>query len=240
MGGGAALWVGGGTCVVLRAVGSGRVRFVPAATKCGPVDALSSLSLSLLPSPSSPLPPPPSLSLSLLPSPSSPLPPPLSLSLSLFPSPSPSSPLPLPPPLSLSLCVCVCLSLLPPLLLSHPLSLSSSLSFSLTPTHTHPSSSHTHKTILHAVETPTRLLCSYLGYGLMAARAKVIETGRGGGKGHPCFAKGSKIKYTYGDKEYPVGEVVESGDFERCAEVALKALDHDKDCGQPKVGVSGV
>ncbi|GBF92834.1 apyrase-like [Raphidocelis subcapitata] len=46
---------------------------------------------------------------------------------------------------------------------------------------------------------------SYLGYGLMAARAKVIESN--GGKGHPCFAKGSALKYSYADKEYSVGEV---------------------------------
>ena len=30
-------------------------------------------------------------------------------------------------------------------------------------------------------------------------------------------------------------EVVEAGDFKRCAAAALKALDHDKDCGQEKV-----
>lgn len=73
---------------------------------------------------------------------------------------------------------------------------------------------------------------SYLGYGLMAARAKVIETS--GGKGHPCFAKGSALKYSYADKEYTVTEVVEAGDFKRCAEAAFKALEHDKDCGGPK------
>ena len=36
-------------------------------------------------------------------------------------------------------------------------------------------------------------------------------------------------------KEYSVGEVVEAGDFKRCAAMAFKALEHDKDCGQPKV-----
>lgn len=30
---------------------------------------------------------------------------------------------------------------------------------------------------------------SYLGYGLMAARAKVIEAGADSEKGHPCFSK---------------------------------------------------
>jgi hypothetical protein len=37
-------------------------------------------------------------------------------------------------------------------------------------------------------------------------------------------------------KEYSIGEVIEAGDFKRCAAMALKALEHDKDCGQPKVG----
>jgi hypothetical protein len=36
-------------------------------------------------------------------------------------------------------------------------------------------------------------------------------------------------------KEYSIGEVVEAGDFKRCAAMAFKALEHDKDCGQPKV-----
>lgn len=37
---------------------------------------------------------------------------------------------------------------------------------------------------------------SYLGYGLMAARAKVIEAGKDD-PNHPCFAKGSSLKYSY-------------------------------------------
>lgn len=40
------------------------------------------------------------------------------------------------------------------------------------------------------------VLCSYLGYGLMAARAKVIEAGKDD-PSHPCFAKGSSLKYSY-------------------------------------------
>ncbi|KAI8475039.1 MAG: nucleoside phosphatase family-domain-containing protein [Monoraphidium minutum] len=86
---------------------------------------------------------------------------------------------------------------------------------------------------------------SYLGYGLMAARAKVIESGADNATDpasasghHPCFAKGTKLKYTYGDKEYPVGEVVEAGDFRRCAAAALKALEHDKGCGHPQSACS--
>lgn len=69
----------------------------------------------------------------------------------------------------------------------------------------------------------------------MAGRAKVIEAGMKD-PSHPCFAKGSSLKYTYAGKEYAIGEVVEAGDFKKCAAMAYKALEHDKDCGQPKVG----
>ncbi|KAF8062083.1 APY2 [Scenedesmus sp. PABB004] len=79
---------------------------------------------------------------------------------------------------------------------------------------------------------------SYLGYGLMAARAKVIQAAGAGGGSHPCFAKGSGLKYSYGGAEYAVGEVSDAGDFARCAAVALKALDHDKDCGGPQADCS--
>jgi hypothetical protein len=68
----------------------------------------------------------------------------------------------------------------------------------------------------------------------MAARAKVIDAGRDD-PSHPCFAKGSSLNYSYAGKEYSIGETIEAGDFKRCAAMALKALEHDKDCGQPKV-----
>eukprot|EP00878_Enallax_costatus_P034916 GHUV01038861.1.p1 GENE.GHUV01038861.1~~GHUV01038861.1.p1 ORF type:complete len:200 (+),score=53.83 GHUV01038861.1:122-721(+) len=71
----------------------------------------------------------------------------------------------------------------------------------------------------------------------MAARAKVIEAGRDD-PNHPCFAKGSSLKYTYAGKEYAIGEVVEAGDFKKCAAITYKALEHDKDCGQPKEACS--
>ncbi len=48
-------------------------------------------------------------------------------------------------------------------------------------------------------------VCSYLGYGLMAARARVIEAGKDAEKGHPCFGKGVKLTYSYAGKDYQVG-----------------------------------
>lgn len=49
------------------------------------------------------------------------------------------------------------------------------------------------RAVLCCAVTPTH---SYLGYGLMAARAKVIEAGKDD-PNHPCFAKGSSLKYSY-------------------------------------------
>lgn len=40
---------------------------------------------------------------------------------------------------------------------------------------------------------------------------------------------------SYAGKQYSVEEEVEAGDFTRCSAAALKALEHDKDCGGPKV-----
>jgi len=42
----------------------------------------------------------------------------------------------------------------------------------------------------------------------MAARAKVIESGREADGGHPCFAKGSDLKYSYAGGLVWVGEWV--------------------------------
>lgn len=73
----------------------------------------------------------------------------------------------------------------------------------------------------------------------MAARARVIEAGEGAQGGHPCFMPGASLKYSYGGKTYDIGEVVEAGEFKKCAAVALKALEHDKACWQPQVCRTG-
>lgn len=51
---------------------------------------------------------------------------------------------------------------------------------------------------------------SYLGYGLMAARAKVIEAGKDD-PNHPCFAKGSSLKYSYAGVQWAKGQAAGQG-----------------------------
>lgn len=79
---------------------------------------------------------------------------------------------------------------------------------------------------------------SYLGYGLMAARAALIASGKNGtDRRHGCFAQGVRINYTYAGASYALEEVVESGNFEGCANAAVKALHTDK-CDHGKAACS--
>jgi apyrase len=68
---------------------------------------------------------------------------------------------------------------------------------------------------------------SYLGYGLMAGRSKVIEAGS---KGAPCFPKGYSSVYKYGGKDYPVeGNLTEP---KECGKASVKSLDQAASCGK--------
>lgn len=72
---------------------------------------------------------------------------------------------------------------------------------------------------------------SYLGYGLMAARAKMIDGGKGA-ESHPCFHKGHEGSYTYADKKYDVKALAAAGTFDGCTSVASLALELAKECGK--------
>ncbi|KAG2445302.1 hypothetical protein HYH02_008769 [Chlamydomonas schloesseri] len=69
---------------------------------------------------------------------------------------------------------------------------------------------------------------SYLGYGLMAGRAKLIDAGEKG-KPHSCIHEGAAGKYAYAGKEYTFagGET----DFEACAQIGGSALLANLTCG---------
>ncbi|KAI8468567.1 MAG: nucleoside phosphatase family-domain-containing protein [Monoraphidium minutum] len=72
---------------------------------------------------------------------------------------------------------------------------------------------------------------SYLGYGLMAARAAMIDAGKSGRHGdrrHACFAKGVAMNYTYADKVHELENVTEAGNFDACAAAAVKALNKEE------------
>eukprot|EP00798_Chlamydomonas_sp_ICE-L_P015737 gene15739-21859_t len=80
---------------------------------------------------------------------------------------------------------------------------------------------------------------SYLGYGLMAARAKLIETGMAKEKaeedGHPCFSKNVKLGYKYAGKEYNLtNDDDDESDFKQCANIGNLALDQEATCGKPQ------
>lgn len=74
---------------------------------------------------------------------------------------------------------------------------------------------------------------SYLGYGLMAGRAKVLEAGAGAGE-HACMAAGSLTKYPYAGKDYPF-TAAKVPVLAKCAETEFKALDVQKPCGVSQV-----
>lgn len=74
---------------------------------------------------------------------------------------------------------------------------------------------------------------SYLGYGLMAGRAKVLEA-HAAGTPHACVPSGSASKYVYAGKDYTfVAEKVAS--FSGCETDAVTALDLAKPCSAPQV-----
>ena len=78
---------------------------------------------------------------------------------------------------------------------------------------------------------------SYLGYGLMAGRAEVLawEETRAA---NPCVPSDHTGVYVYGGKEHTLVAAPSGASFDACAKVVLQVLQHDKDCGAPKVGPS--
>mmetsp|Transcript_4525 Transcript_4525/g.7673 ORF Transcript_4525/g.7673 Transcript_4525/m.7673 type:complete len:453 (+) Transcript_4525:180-1538(+) len=78
---------------------------------------------------------------------------------------------------------------------------------------------------------------SYLGYGLMAARAKLVETHNG--TAHPCFLKGSDVSYKYAGKDYAIKASAGAGQFKHCARVSDTMLDLLAACGVAPVDHCG-
>ncbi|GAX84844.1 hypothetical protein CEUSTIGMA_g12265.t1 [Chlamydomonas eustigma] len=72
---------------------------------------------------------------------------------------------------------------------------------------------------------------SYLGYGLMAGRAKVIEAFKKK-EGHPCFVNNYSGAYKYAGKDYNVEAAALQ--FEACSSTGTEALDTKAECGAVK------
>ncbi|CAI5950340.1 unnamed protein product [Closterium sp. NIES-65] len=66
---------------------------------------------------------------------------------------------------------------------------------------------------------------SYLGFGLMAARAQVLKAKPPGSEGHACLPKGTDDKYVYGTEEVQAHALPTGGSAAECALIAAKALE---------------
>lgn len=78
---------------------------------------------------------------------------------------------------------------------------------------------------------------SYLGYGLMAARAAVLEIDPNGPEDdtHPCIHEGYNGKYVYGEEVYQAqGKDSVGAQYDQCMATVLQALQLDQKCGAPQ------
>ena len=77
---------------------------------------------------------------------------------------------------------------------------------------------------------------SYLGYGLMAARAAVLEIDPNGpdDDSHPCIHEGFKGKYKYGSEVYTAEGKDTGAQYDQCMATVLSALKKEESCGAPQ------
>lgn len=80
---------------------------------------------------------------------------------------------------------------------------------------------------------------SYLGFGLMAARAEVLDR-MGGDEGHPCLALGFDGKYEYGRKVHKAVAQNSGSSFKSCIDVTTDALNLKKECTFEKCSFNGI
>lgn len=69
---------------------------------------------------------------------------------------------------------------------------------------------------------------SYLGYGLMAARAAVLDAGDK--EAHPCLPEGDFPAYAYAGKSYTASAAEAGPNFDSCSSTVLTALNKDAEC----------
>ncbi|GLC70971.1 hypothetical protein PLESTF_001056400 [Pleodorina starrii] len=82
---------------------------------------------------------------------------------------------------------------------------------------------------------------SYLGYGLMAGRAKLIEASQSGSNGagaSECFSSGAVGKYSYAGKDYPFAPRGDKGDAGKCSVLGGTALKAEEKCGAEQIQCS--
>ena len=76
---------------------------------------------------------------------------------------------------------------------------------------------------------------SYLGYGLMAARAAILEEDLNGpeDESHPCVHGGFIGLYEYGGRTFPATAHSDGAEHEKCIETVASALKQEQSCGAP-------
>lgn len=77
---------------------------------------------------------------------------------------------------------------------------------------------------------------SYLGYGLMAGRAAVLDQDPNGpdDDSHPCVHGGYSGQYEYGGKQFTAIGHGEGARHDQCVDTVVLALRHDQQCGAPQ------
>lgn len=81
---------------------------------------------------------------------------------------------------------------------------------------------------------------SYLGYGLMAGRAAVLEVDPNGPDDdtHPCVPQGFRGEYEYGGKSFQAVGHSKGSHHDQCAATVLSAMRHQEKCGAPQLQCS--
>ena len=79
------------------------------------------------------------------------------------------------------------------------------------------------------------MICSYLGFGLMAGRAAVLAWEESRSQ-NPCVPRDHTGTYEYGGVALPLAAHPDGPSFDTCSRLVQVVLHEDQDCGAPKVG----
>ncbi|KAJ4721207.1 Apyrase [Melia azedarach] len=79
---------------------------------------------------------------------------------------------------------------------------------------------------------------SYLNYGLLAARAEILNSTED--SANPCILAGYDGSYTYGGNEYKASASASGSNLQECRSVAIKALNVNDTCNYTKCTFGGV
>ncbi len=75
--------------------------------------------------------------------------------------------------------------------------------------------------------------CSYLGFGLMAARAAVLQWAEAA-NANPCVPVDASGSYTYAGKEHKMLATTSGASVDACTKLVSQVMGIGGDCGVPK------